>query len=91
VTFKSKKEALAHFEATKRMYLNQARATAVVLLKRKKTITVDDVRKVCPPPENVDPRIMGAIFNTQLFESCGFVNSVRKACHHRPIRKFRLS
>jgi|ERR1044072_4310940 hypothetical protein len=71
-------------------YLEQAREAAFKLLRSKDYITVDDVRKECPPPDNIDGRVMGAIFTKKHFESVGFSRSVRVACHHRPIQRFRL-
>jgi len=41
-----------------------------------------------PPPESIDPRVMGAIFNRSDWEAVEFVNSHRRTCHKRPIRRF---
>lgn len=77
-------------ELTKPEYLAEARATAIRLLETHDSITVNDVRELCPPPSSMDPRVMGAIFRTADFEATGeFVLSSRSTCHKRPIQKFR--
>jgi hypothetical protein len=83
-------QALDLFEATRGDYLESARAAARKLLVSKYWITIDDVRKVCPPPEGVDPRVMGAVFNKADYESLGWINSTRPECHRRPVQRFRL-
>jgi hypothetical protein len=49
------------------------------------------VRAACPPPSAVDPRVMGAIFNTPEWQKVGYCNSKRRACHKRPISIFQLA
>jgi hypothetical protein len=73
-------------------YLSEARDAARKLLETRESITVNDVRAICPPPADVDPRVMGALFRCKDFEATGeFVTSARSTCHHRPIQKFTLS
>ena len=80
---------LGELEQARKAYLIEARATADRLVQRRKikVLTVDEVRLHCPPPDGIDPRVMGAIFNTKDWEVCGFVNSKRG--HGRAIRQFR--
>jgi len=83
---------LAMHERTKPDYLASARDAARKLLETRESITVNDVRAVCPPPPGVDGRVMGAIFRHRDFETTGeLVLSSRSECNHRPIQKFRLS
>lgn len=78
-------------EQTRYEYLNVARDAARRLLETRQSITINDVREVCPPPSMIDPRVMGAVLRHRDFELTGeFVLSSRKACHARPIRRFRL-
>lgn len=82
-----------HFELLERTrgdYLQKARESARELLKHRNYVTIDDVREVCPPPQDVDPRVMGAVFKQVDFESVGWVHSTRRECHKRPIQRFRL-
>lgn len=73
-------------------YLALARAAARKLLETRPSITVNDVREVCPPPADIDPRVLGAVFRTSEFEATGeFVLSNRNTCHRRPIQRFRLA
>jgi len=73
-------------------YLAQARDIARELLETRPSITVNDIRDRLEPPRNVDPRVMGAVLRHRDFEPTGeFVVSGRKACHARPIQRFRLT
>ena len=83
---------LEQHELSKPEYLARARAAARELLATRESITVNDVRAVCPVPNGMEPRVMGAIFRTADFEATGeFVQSGRKTCHNRSIRRFRLA
>lgn len=73
-------------------YLHVARHVALKLLETRETITINDVRAEAPPPKDIDPRVMGAVFRCKLFEGTGeYIRSNRSTCHHRPVQKFRLS
>lgn len=73
-------------------YLSAARDAARKLLSERQSITINDVRDICPPPSDIDPRVMGAVFRHADFEATGeFVLSSRTTCHRRPIQKFRLT
>jgi hypothetical protein len=73
-------------------YLERAREVARKLLETRDSVTVNDVRAVCPPPPEYDGRIMGAIFKHKDFEATGEnVTSSRSTCHHREIKQFTLS
>ena len=81
---------LSHVRAT---YLSAARKAAMKIAAGSidGTVTIDDVRDVCPPPNNIDPRVMGAVFMEKgVWQKLGWENSVRPACHHRPIQRFKL-
>jgi hypothetical protein len=83
----SKDDAMALFEMYRAEWLADARTAAVRLYwSLNRPITVDDVRRECPPPRCVDPRVMGAVFSG--WTPVGFTNSRRKTCHGRPIRLF---
>lgn len=88
--FPNKDSALNALEIARAQYLADARHHAAMLAKDGRAISVDDVRRVCPPPKNIDGRIMGAIFRGQEWEPVAFFNSGRRTCHNRPIRLFRL-
>jgi len=81
---------LEQFETYRLPYIERAREAARELLRQKDYITIDDVREVCPPPEDIDPRVMGAVFKQSEFESVGWTTSKRKVNHSRPIQRFRL-
>ena len=83
---------LALLEEHRPDYLTLARDAARKLLSERDSITINDVRAVCPPPSDIDPRVMGAVFRHADFEATGeFVLSSRTTCHRRPIQKFRFT
>ncbi len=90
--FETREDALEALEIARKEYLVKARGWAKWLSgvrSHSLLVTVDEVRKLCPPPDDIDPRVMGAIFNTSDWEWAGYIKSRRKACHGRPIAQFR--
>ena len=75
------------FESTREDYLAEARLAAESLANERGVITVNDVREVCPPPDGIDPRVMGAIFRSKAWEKVGYISSSR--AHMRPIAQFK--
>lgn len=82
-------DVLPHLEERRADWLARARRVALELAKDGRLITVDDVRQVCPPPPDADPRVMGAIFAGKDWECVDYFRSGRRACHNRPIGLFR--
>lgn len=77
------------FEATREGWLSAARDVARQIAARHGRVTIDDVRALCPPPEDVDPRVMGAVFRpTKQWACVGYERSKRSTCHNRPIGIF---
>ena len=90
MSFKTKDEALDALEQARWEYLIEARAAADRLWKSrgdKTFITINDVREECPPPPDIDPKVMGAVFNTKNWKPIGFMLS--KRAHGRAIRVWR--
>jgi len=78
------------YEATRTEWLQQARAAAYAIGSDGCAITINDVRRVCPPPVDVDPRIMGAVFLRKYWQKIGYLNSNRNQCHGRPVAIYEL-
>lgn len=69
-------------------YLAEAREVAKRLYRHyKRPISVDDVRYICPPPKEIDARIMGAVFNRSEWQTAGWTRA-KGHCNARPIRTF---
>jgi hypothetical protein len=83
-------EVLPRFEALRAEWLEEARAIARRLGADGSTLTVDDVRRLCPPPQGIDPRVMGALFTKSEWVCVGYRRSSRGICHNRPVGVFRL-
>jgi hypothetical protein len=89
--------ALQLFEVYRRPWLERARAVAERLWWENpgRWLTVNDIRRECPPDEGDDPRKFGGVFNTAEWEpvpfsECGdYAPNDRSTCHKRGIRYFR--
>jgi len=71
-------------------WLARARGAARSIAMTRGSVTIDEVREHCPPPNDCDPRVMGAVFKRDEFELIDYIESRRKACHGRHIGIFRL-
>ncbi len=78
------------FEERRADWLDYARNMAFLLGASGQIVTIDDVRRVCPPPSHVDPRVMGAVFERRKWKYLGSVSSVRSTCHRRPVGQWQL-
>lgn len=85
------KQIVPLFEETRADWLERARATARQIAAQRGQVTINDVRDECPPPEDVDPRVMGAVLRAPAFKVVGYVRSSRADCHNRPIAVFALA
>jgi hypothetical protein len=83
-------EVVPLFEEHRADWLARARAVAYQICLDKGSATIDEVRARCPPPADVDPRVMGAVFRTRDFVSTDHIKSTRRNCHNRPIVVFVL-
>lgn len=86
-------EAMILLQECRKGFISLARKVAIQIAMNRgdRTITIDDVREQCPPPGNIDPRVMGAVFSEpDVWEFVGFERSARTVCHKRPISRFRL-
>lgn len=88
------KEVLPLFEYSGRFarneWLEAARDVARQLGADGKETTIDMVRAKLPPPADVDPRVMGAVFTRKEWICTGYTKSFRQASHGRPVGKFIL-
>lgn len=91
MTLETKEEAMQALETSRSEWLGKARAAAVSLARDGRAITVNDVRPVAPTlPDDVDPRVWGAVFNTPDWEFVRYVPSLRRTSHNRPVAQHRL-
>jgi len=90
-TVQSKQIVMELFEDTRREFLENCRWIARRIAKENGgRVTIDDVREQVTTPENVDPRVYGAVFNTDEWEKVGYTNTTRQSSHGRPIAIFRF-
>jgi hypothetical protein len=72
-------------------YVAKLQATMQAFAADGREVTIDDAWDICPPPPNVDPRILGAAFYPKkLWLGVGHCKSRRKINHGRPVAKWRL-
>lgn len=88
MTLETKDEALDALEQARAEYIAEARSVAASICEIGASITVNDVRRLCPPPGGIDPRVMGAVLRKPQWASLGYVGSKRKTCHGRPVSRF---
>jgi hypothetical protein len=76
------------FEEHRAAWLEEARSAAYKIGCTGGTVTINDVRRVCPPPVDVDPRVMGGVFLRSTWRKVGYLSSSR--AHGRPVVIFQL-
>lgn len=74
------------FQRERESWLEGARATAIKLLKKQRTITIEDVLKKHPRPDYVHRNTVGNVFTTADFRPCGWTPSKRPAMNGRQVR-----
>lgn len=73
-------------------WLERANAAITLLSKERDTgiVTSDDVWDICPPPDGVDARVMGALWRPRdRWVKVGYVTSRRAINHKRTIAQWR--
>jgi len=78
------------FRKEKQAWLENARTTARKLLKRRRTITIEDVLERCPRPEYIHPNTTGKVFLDSEFKAVGWRKSVRPLMNGRQVRLWML-
>jgi hypothetical protein len=74
------------FEQAKRDWIDNARSLAKKLLKRRSTITIEDVLERLPRPRELHPNITGAVFREgQDFHLVGYKKARHASANHRAI------
>lgn len=90
MTLATKDDALDALEVARADYLSKARLAILEATTVGQIITIDDVRALCPPPDCIDPRVMGGVLrDRKTWEPVGYTNSRRRTCHKRPIGRFK--
>jgi len=84
----TKEQALIILENTRSEFLQTARQIARTVYAIKGHVTIDDIRERIEIPENIDGRVMGAVFNRSEWKSIGFTKTKIKTSHSRPISVF---
>lgn len=90
MTTLTKQQAFDLFEQKRAELLTYARWVAVKLAFERGTITIDDVREIVKLPDDINPKVFGAVFKTPEFELVGYTKSTRTIAHQRPIGMYRL-
>lgn len=90
---KALQEALEAVEKGKMDYINEAVSVGRRLLKRREEITSADIKARAPLPENMEPRVIGAVMKRLAKEYGLYVSEYRKTddrrSHKRPIAVWR--
>ncbi len=75
----------------RKAYLVEARDTARWLCDMQGSTTADEVGRWHPRPEGVGPQVMGALFRTKEFVTCGDATPKLVSSHARRVYRWRLA
>ncbi len=84
-------EALDMLEAARLAYVMRERAVAEAIYARKGWVCVDDIRAECPPPSDIDGRVLGCVLRKRdgwIVDETRKVFSGRKLNHGKRIAAF---
>lgn len=79
------------FQREKEAWLERARKEARKQLRRKPTITIEDVLKKCPRPEYIHRNTTGSVFQDVAFVATGWRPSKRPLMNGRQVRVWALN
>ena len=79
------------FQNERDKWLEETRAVARKLLKRKFSITIEDVLEKCPRPQYVHPNTTGRVFLGTDFKAIGWQPSMRPSMNGRQVRRWTLN
>lgn len=89
---RTREDAEALLERSRTSYLRAARAAIRLFASRTRcSVTIDDVRRIAPPPPGIDGRVLGVVFQPGAWKPVGYVAGRRPESHRRPIMAYRLA
>ena len=72
-------------------YIKQAREFAVDFARRWGVVSINNVREGCPPPADVPPAALGAVFKERnVWQVVSFCLAEHPAAHARVVRVYKL-
>lgn len=85
----TKQQAFDLFENKRKEFLENCRWIAIRIAKSNNgLVNIDLVRDQVTTPDGVNPKVYGAVFNTDEFEKSGYTQTTRKTSHGRAIAIF---
>jgi len=84
-------EALAGIEARRHSWLQKARLEAMMIVRQRKTVTINDLREVIELPKDFSPNTWGAVFKCKDFKAIGYEKATHPEAHARAIRIYTLT
>ena len=82
---------LDDLERRNREWLEKARKFAAECALRHGEVSINDVREGQPPPPDVHPNVLGAVFRTKDFKQIGWTTAAHPGAHARAIRMYTLA
>lgn len=76
---------LEMFEFYRAGYVRVARTWAEHILGQRGEVSADDIHEAYPVPQDIDPRVMGAVLNKRRFRFLRYQQSRRRENHGRVI------
>jgi hypothetical protein len=84
------REAKTRMASRNQAWLDEARATMVLVVREKGFCSSDDCWERCPPPKEAHPSLMGCLFDSPLFVRTGDMHSKRPQARARRISTYEL-
>lgn len=78
-------------EANSFDWVQQARATALMLAAKNGETSSDDVLRICPKPDHIHPNAVGSVFRDKRFRCVGRMPTQRVSGHAREIKIWSLA
>jgi hypothetical protein len=83
-------QAMKRFETQHAVWLKLAREKMVEVIKDRGSCSSDDCWRLCPPPDDAHPSVMGALFKDPRFLRISAMRSNRESANRRWISVYEL-
>lgn len=79
------------FYEAEQKYIDRCRRKAVELLRRRESITIEDVAYECPRPQGVSKKVFAKVFRNDVFVPIGYTRATGTLANGHVLRKWALN
>jgi len=85
-------QQLDMFELRDTEFLSRCRALGVEICRTSATgtVSINDIRALCPRPSGTHPSVYGSVFKGKAFRAVGYTEAVHPEAHARVVRVYAL-